>query len=192
MGKSSVAKLLMRFYDPQGGRVTVDGHDIRDVALASLRDQIAVMLQESVLFATTVRDNIAYGRLDATESEIEAAAIAAGADGFIRRLPDGYATVLGERGETLSGGQRQRIAIARAILRDAPILILDEPLTGLDQTTAQGLVDTLKTLAAGRTTLLIAHDPLSLTLADRVIELRHGDFHPHLPARPSPRQERFG
>ncbi len=190
MGKSSVAKLLMRFYDPQSGRVTVDGHDIRDVALASLRDQIAVILQESVLFATTVRDNIAYGRLDATEAEIEATAIAAGADGFIRRLPDGYATVLGERGETLSGGQRQRIAIARAILRDAPILILDEPLTGLDHATAQGLVATLKTLAVGRTTLLIAHDPLSLTLADRVVELHDGAFRLHLPSRPSQRQER--
>jgi ATP-binding cassette, subfamily B, bacterial len=179
MGKSSVAKLLMRFYDPQGGRVAIDGHDIRDIELATLRDQIAVVLQESVLFATTVRDNIAYGRLEATEAEIEAAALAAGADGFIRRLPDGYATLLGERGETLSGGQRQRIAIARAILRDAPILILDEPLSGLDQVTARGLAATLKAVAAGRTTLLIAHDPLSLTLADRVVELRDGNFRPH-------------
>ncbi len=189
MGKSSVAKLLMRFYDPQGGRVTIDGHDIRDIELASLRDQIAVVLQESVLFATSVRDNIAYGRLDATEGEIEAAAMAAGADGFIRRLPDGYATLLGERGETLSGGQRQRIAIARAILRDAPILILDEPLTGLDHDTARGLAATLKAVAAGRTTLLIAHDPLSLTLADRVVEVQDGSFRPHRPAHPPARQE---
>lgn len=183
MGKSSVAKLLMRFYDPQAGRVTIDGHDIRDNMLASLREQIAVVLQETVLFATSVRDNIAYGRLDATEAEIEAAAIAAGADAFIRRLPDGYATLLGERGETLSGGQRQRIAIARAILRDAPILILDEPLTGLDHETAQGLAATLRSVAAGRTTMLIAHDTLSLTMAHRVVELHEGQFRPHVPER---------
>lgn len=181
MGKSSVGKLLMRFYDPQGGRVTIDGRDIRGVALASLRDQIAVVLQDTVLFAASVRDNIAYGRLDATEDEILAAATAAGADGFIRRLPDGYDTILGERGETLSGGQRQRIAIARAILRDAPILILDEPLTGLDADTARDLVSALKVVAAGRTTLLIAHDALSLTLADRAVELRDGQFLPHQP-----------
>ncbi len=187
MGKSSVAKLLMRFYDPQAGRVTIDGHDIRDIMLASLREQIAVVLQETVLFATSVRDNIAYGRLDATEAEIEAAAIAAGADAFIRRLPDGYATLLGERGETLSGGQRQRIAIARAILRDAPILILDEPLTGLDHETAQGLAATLRSVAAGRTTMLIAHDTLSLTMAHRVVELHEGQFRPHV----AERQERL-
>jgi ATP-binding cassette, subfamily B, bacterial len=183
MGKSSVAKLLMRFYDPQAGRVTIDGHDIRDIMLASLRDQIAVVLQETVLFAASVRDNIAYGRLDATDAEIEAAAVAAGADAFIRRLPDGYATLLGERGETLSGGQRQRIAIARAILRDAPILILDEPLTGLDHETAQGLAATLRSVAAGRTTLLIAHDALSLTIAHRVVELQDGAFRPGVPER---------
>jgi ATP-binding cassette, subfamily B, bacterial len=178
MGKSSVGKLLMRFYDPQAGRVTIDGHDLRDLSLGGLRDQIAVVLQESVLFAASVRDNIAYGRLDATEAEILAAASAAGADAFIRRLPDGYDTVLGERGESLSGGQRQRIAIARALLRDAPILILDEPLSGLDTATARELIGALRTVAAGRTTLLIAHDALSLTLADRVVELRDGQFLP--------------
>jgi ATP-binding cassette, subfamily B, bacterial len=178
MGKSSVGKLLMRFYDPQSGRVMIDGHDLRELSLGSLRDQIAVVLQESVLFAASVRDNIAYGRLDATEAEILAAATAAGADAFIRRLPEGYDTVLGERGETLSGGQRQRIAIARAVLRDAPILILDEPLSGLDSATARELVGALRTVAAGRTTLLIAHDALSLTLADRVVELRDGQFLP--------------
>lgn len=183
MGKSSVGKLLMRFYDPQGGRVTIDGHDIRDIAVSSLRDQVAVVLQESVLFATTVRNNIAYGRLDATEDEIMAAAVAAGADGFIRRLPDGYDTTLGERGESLSGGQRQRIAIARAILRDAPILILDEPLTGLDAEAARDLVGALKGVAAGRTTLLIAHDDLSLTLADRVVQLQDGQFVPVHPVK---------
>lgn len=178
IGKSSVGKLLMRFYDPQAGRITIDGRDIRDISLGSLRDKIAVVLQESVLFAASVRDNIAYGRLDATEDEIVAAAVAAGADTFIRQLPDGYETVLGERGESLSGGQRQRIAIARAILRDAPILILDEPLSGLDAATARELVGTLKVIAKGRTTLLIAHDALSLTLADRSVELRNGQFRP--------------
>ena len=181
IGKSSVGKLLMRFYDPQAGQVTIDGQDIRDISLAGLRDRIAVVLQDSVLFATTVRDNIAYGRLDASDEDILAAAISAGADAFIRRLPDGYDTVLGERGETLSGGQRQRIAIARAILRDAPILILDEPLAGLDAETARDLVQALKTVAEGRTTLLIAHDALSLTLAHRVVLLRDGNFSPILP-----------
>jgi ABC-type multidrug transport system fused ATPase/permease subunit len=140
-------------------------------------------LQESVLFATSVRDNIAYGRLDATEAEILAAAAAAGADGFIRRLPDGYDTLLGERGETLSGGQRQRIAIARAILRDAPILILDEPLSGLDAGTARELVGALRAVARGRTTLLIAHDAVSLTLADRVVLVQDGEFVPVSPTR---------
>jgi ATP-binding cassette, subfamily B, bacterial len=173
-GKSSVSKLLMRFYDPHAGRITIDGRDIRHISLTALRDQIAVVLQDTVLFATTVRDNIAYGRLDASAEDILAAAVAAGADAFIRRLPDGYDTILGERGETLSGGQRQRIAIARAILRDAPILILDEPLTGLDAETARDLVHALRTVAAGRTTLLIAHDRLSLTLANRVMLLRDG------------------
>jgi ATP-binding cassette, subfamily B, bacterial len=177
-GKSSVARLMMRFYDPQIGKVTIDGHDVRDAQIGSLRDQIAVVLQESVLFATSIRDNIAYGRLDATDDDIEAAAVAAGADGFIRRLPDGYDTILGERGETLSGGQRQRIAIARALLRNAPILILDEPLTGLDADTARDLIGALRVVAAGRTTLLIAHDDLSLTLADRVVELRDQRFVP--------------
>lgn len=176
MGKSSAAKLLMRFYDPQAGRILLDGRNLQDFKLDSLRDQISVVLQDSQLFATTIRDNIAYGRLDATEDDIFAAATAAGADRFIRRLPLGYDTVMGERGETLSGGQRQRIAIARALLRDAPILILDEPLTGLDRTTAEELVRTLKMVTRGRTTLLIAHDPISLQLADRVVRLKDRKF----------------
>jgi len=178
MGKSSVGKLLMRFYDPQAGRVAIDGYDIRQIPVSSLREQISVVMQEAVLFATTVRENIAYGRLDASEEAIIAAATAAGADAFIRRLPDGYDTVLGERGESLSGGQRQRISIARAILRDAPILILDEPLTGLDADTARDLLATLKLVARGRTTLLIAHDDLTLGLAHRTVELSDGQFHP--------------
>ncbi|MCV2873049.1 ABC transporter ATP-binding protein/permease [Defluviimonas sp. WL0050] len=175
-GKSSVAKLIMRFYDPVAGQVTIDGTDIRDFTLDSLRRNIAVVLQEAVLFAATIRENIAYGRLDASENEILAAARAAGADGFIRALPDGYDTIVGERGETLSGGQRQRIAIARAILRDAPILILDEPLTGLDAATATALMAELRGATRGRTTLLITHDPQCLILADRVLNLENGGF----------------
>lgn len=178
-GKSSAARLVMRFYDPTSGSVRIDGRDIREFTLDSLRGNIAVVLQDSVLFGSTVRDNIAYGRLDATEEDIVAAACASEADGFIRALPDGYDTVLGERGETLSGGQRQRIAIARAILRDAPILILDEPLTGLDQDTARSLLTGLRHAAWGRTTLLIAHDALSLSLADRVVTLEDGTFAEH-------------
>lgn len=176
IGKSSTARLIMRFYDPTSGAVKIDGQDIRDFTLDSLRSNISVVLQESVLFGTTVRDNIAYGRLDATEDDITAAAHAAEADSFIRDLPEGYDTVLGERGETLSGGQRQRIAIARAILRDAPILILDEPLSGLDPKTARSLLTGLRRAADGRTTLLIAHDDLSLTLATRVVRLENGRF----------------
>ena len=176
IGKSSAARLVMRFYDPIKGAVKIDGRDIRDFTLDSLRGNISVVLQDSVLFATTVRENIAYGRLDATEAEIVAAARAAEADGFIRALPDGYDTVLGERGETLSGGQRQRIAIARAILRDAPILILDEPLSGLDPATARSLLSGLRRAAAGRTTFLIAHDELSLTLATRIVRLEGGQL----------------
>ena len=175
-GKSTIGRLLMRFYDPDSGCVRIDGQDIRTMTLDSLRGNIAVVLQDSVLFGTSVRENIAYGRLDATEDEIIAAAIAAEADGFIRSLPEGYDTILGERGETLSGGQRQRIAIARAILRDAPILILDEPLTGLDPATARSLLAGLRRAAAGRTTLLVAHDELTLSLADRVVRLENGQL----------------
>ncbi|MGB3313508.1 MAG: ABC transporter ATP-binding protein [Albidovulum sp.] len=176
IGKSSVAKLIMRFYDPVAGQVTIDGTDIRDFTLDSLRQNIAVVLQEAVLFAATIRENIAYGRIGATEDDIIAAARAAGADAFIRALPQGYDTIVGERGETLSGGQRQRIAIARAILRDAPILILDEPLTGLDAATARALMAELRTATRGRTVLLITHDPQCLSLADRVLHLEKGGF----------------
>jgi ABC-type multidrug transport system fused ATPase/permease subunit len=175
-GKSTVARLLLRFYDTTGGRVMIDGRDIRDFTLDSLRDQVAVVLQESLLFATTIRDNIAYGRLDASFDDIRQAAREAGADDFIEALPDGYDTVVGERGATLSGGQRQRIAIARAILRDATILILDEPLTGLDRNTSASVSAALARAARGRTTLLIAHDGASLVMADRVVRIAEGGF----------------
>jgi ABC-type multidrug transport system fused ATPase/permease subunit len=176
VGKSTAARLLLRFYDPTGGRVMIDGQDIRDFTLDSLRDQVAVVLQESQLFATTIRQNIAYGRLDASFDDVREAAQEAGADAFISSLPDGYDTVVGERGATLSGGQRQRIAIARAILRDAAILILDEPLTGLDQQTAASVAAALSRAAVGRTTLLITHDDATLALADRVVRIAEGGF----------------
>jgi len=156
-GKSTTGRLLMRFYDPQQGAIYIDGEDIRNLTLDSLRSNISVVLQDSVLFGTSVRDNIAYGRLDATDDEIVAAAVAAEADTFIRSLPDGYDTVLGERGESLSGGQRQRIAIARAMVRNAPILILDEPLTGLDPITARSLLAGLR-----RATSRYSHSHLSV------------------------------
>ncbi len=177
-GKSTVAKLVLRFYDPTKGSLDIGGIDIRRYTLNSLREQVAVVLQETVLFATTIRDNIAYGRLDATEEEVVAAAEAAGADTFIRAMPDGYDTVVGERGGTLSGGQRQRIAIARAILRDASILILDEPLTGLDDRSAASVAAALRRAAEGRTTILISHDPYSLAIADRVVRVANGDLWP--------------
>jgi ATP-binding cassette, subfamily B, bacterial len=135
-----------------------------------------VVLQESVLFATSIRENIAYGRLDATDEEVFAAARSAGADDFIRELPEGYDTIVGERGGTLSGGQRQRIAIARAVLRDATILILDEPLTGLDTKTAVDVAQAMRHAAHGRTTILIAHDAQSLSIADHVVQVSNGGF----------------
>jgi len=187
-GKSTLGRLLLRFYDPVAGRVTVDGHDLRDLTLSSLREQISIVLQDSVLFATTIRENIAYGRLDATEEEIVAAARAAGAHDFIEDLPDGYDTIVGERGATLSGGERQRVAVARAILRDSPILVLDEPLTGLDAATAVQVAGALRAAANGRTTVLIAHDDISLSIADRIVEVRDGALHNHPLA--SPRQRR--
>jgi ATP-binding cassette, subfamily B, bacterial len=177
-GKSTIAKLLLRFYDPVSGQIRIDGVDIKRYKLASLREQIAVVLQESVLFATSIRDNIAYGKLDASDEEVTAAAVEAGADEFIRELPEGYDTVVGERGATLSGGQRQRIAIARAILRDAAILILDEPLTGLDARTASEVAESLRRAAKGRTTILISHDELSLELADKVVRVFNGGLYP--------------
>jgi ATP-binding cassette, subfamily B, bacterial len=157
-GKSTVAKLLMRFYDPSAGRILLDGTDIRDLPRHVLRDRITLLQQENLLFSGTVRDNIAYGRPGASKAEIVEAAVAAGAHDFIRALPLGYDTPIGQRGRLLSGGQRQRIAIARAILRDAPVLVLDEPMTGLDEPTAARIMEPLRRLMSGRTTILITHD----------------------------------
>ncbi|TMQ34779.1 MAG: ABC transporter ATP-binding protein [Planctomycetota bacterium] len=171
IGKSTLASLLLRLYDPGQGRVLIDGRDIRDYTLASLRAQISVVLQDTLLFAATVRDNIAYGAPSATAADVEAAARLANAHDFIQALPKGYDTVLGERGVTLSGGQRQRLAIARAAVRKAPILLLDEPATGLDEENERAVLDALTRLAQERTTFFITHDLRVAAGADLVIYL---------------------
>ncbi len=173
-GKSTLMSLLLRLYDPTAGRVLIDGHDLRDYTLDSLRPQISVVLQESLLFAATIRENIAYGVAGVSDSDIEVAARLANAHDFIAALPQGYDTPVGERGATLSGGQRQRIAIARAAMRQTPILILDEPTTGLDHANEQAVVAALRRLAEGRTTFLITHDLTLATQADQVLYLEQG------------------
>ncbi|MFC5380494.1 ABC transporter ATP-binding protein [Aquipuribacter nitratireducens] len=173
-GKSSLVSLLSRLRDPDRGQVLLDGHDVRDLTIASVRPQVAVVLQESVLFATTVRENIAFGAPGATDEQVERAARLAGAHDFVTRLPDGYDTVVGERGTTLSGGQRQRIAIARAAVRDAPVVVLDEALTGLDQDTEDEVVAALARLTDGRTTFVVTHDVESVRDADVVLRVEAG------------------
>jgi ATP-binding cassette subfamily B protein len=173
-GKSTLVSLILRLYDPQEGSIYVDGVDIRDYKRKSLRRNISIVLQDSVLFGTTIRENIAYGKLDATRQEIFSAAKAANAHDFIMELEDGYDTILGERGDTLSGGQRQRISIARAIIRDAPILILDEPMTGLDVESEVKIQEALTRLVAGKTCFLITHDLHAVTGADLVLVLEDG------------------
>jgi ATP-binding cassette subfamily B protein len=173
-GKSTLMALLQRFHDPTEGRIFVDGIDIRTVTQRSLREQIGVVLQEALLFDDSIANNIAYGRPDATRAEIIAAASAAKADEFIRRLPDGYDTLAGERGARLSGGERQRIAIARAILKDPPILILDEATSALDAETEAMIQEALDVLVKGRTTFVIAHRLTTVVHADRVCVLQDG------------------
>ena len=173
-GKSTLVSLVPRFYDPSDGEVRIDGQDIRNYALQSLREQISLVLQDQLLFSGTIRENIAFGRPDASDEEIAAAAVTANADEFIQRFPAGYETLVAERGTTLSGGQKQRIAIARAILRDAPILILDEPTTGLDAAAERTVMDALERAAARRTTLIIAHRLVTVRLADRIVVLDRG------------------
>jgi ATP-binding cassette subfamily B protein len=174
IGKSTLVSLLLRLYDPVEGRVLIDGQDIRDFTLASLRSQISVVLQDSLLFAASVWENIGYGAPSASREEIEAAARLANAHEFIRALPHGYDTVLGERGVTLSHGQRQRIAIARAAVRRSPILIFDEPTTGLDEENEAAVIEALEKLAEGRTTFLITHDLRLAARADRIFCLEEG------------------
>lgn len=173
-GKSTLISLIPRLYDPIGGMVLADGQDIRHLQLVSLREQISLVLQESLLFNGSIAENIAFGKPSASDEDVEAAARNAGADAFIRELPDGYESVVGERGVTLSGGQRQRIAIARAILRDAPILILDEPTSALDLASERDLLDTLAVAAVGRTTLVVAHRLTTVKLATRVLVMESG------------------
>jgi len=176
VGKSTLVSFVPRFYDPSAGAVLIDGVDIRNYSLHSLREQISLVLQDSLLLSGTIRDNIAFGRTDATDDEICAAAVTANADEFIRRLPEGYETPVGERGATLSGGQKQRVAIARAVLRDAPILILDEPTSGLDAVAERTVINALERAAAGRTTLVIAHRLSTVRLADRIIVIDGGQI----------------
>jgi ABC-type multidrug transport system fused ATPase/permease subunit len=173
-GKSTVAKLLLRFHEPDRGVVTVDGADLRDVTLESLRENVAVLLQETLVFEGTVAENIAYGRANATREEIERAARAADAHEFVTALPGGYDTRIGERGRRLSGGQRQRIAIARAMIRDAPVLILDEPTTGLDAESSRRVLEPLRRLMAGRSTIVISHNLLTVRDASAILVLDGG------------------
>jgi ATP-binding cassette subfamily B protein len=173
-GKSTLASLIPRFYDPWEGAVLIDGVDVRTAQLASLRAQVAVVLQEPFLLPLSVAENIAYGRPEASGDEVVAAAVAANADEFIRLLPDGYDTVVGERGARLSGGERQRLAIARALLKDAPVLVLDEPTAALDAHTEAALVAALERLMENRTTFIIAHRLSTIRRADRIVVMEAG------------------
>jgi subfamily B ATP-binding cassette protein MsbA len=173
-GKTTLVNLVGRFYDPIGGAIRIDDHDLRSVTVRSLRSQIAVVPQEPILFADTIRENIRYGRLDATDTEIEAAAAAANATEFVTRLPNGIETIVGERGVRLSVGQRQRIAIARALLRDAPILLLDEATSSLDNESEFLVQQALDRLMRGRTTIVIAHRLSTVERADRILVLDRG------------------
>jgi ATP-binding cassette subfamily B protein len=175
-GKSTLASLLLRLYEPSQGQILIDGVDIRAYQAKSLRSQISTVLQDSLLFAASVRDNIAYGSPEASEKDILEAARLANAHDFILRLPEGYDTVLGERGITLSGGQRQRIAIARAAVRRSPILALDEPTTGLDKENERAVIEALRQVSQGCTTLMITHDLAFAATADYVLYMEHGEI----------------
>ena len=173
-GKSTILQLLVRLYDPTRGRVLIDGHDLRTVALESLRSQVAIVSQEVYIFGTTIRENIRYGRLDATDEEVERAAKTANAHDFIVQLPNGYETVLGERGIGLSGGQRQRLSIARALLKDARILILDEATSSVDNTSETAIHEAIDLLGSGRTTVRVTHRLASLRNVDTIVTLNQG------------------
>jgi len=173
-GKSTLLSLVPRFYDPSSGFVTLDGRDVREIKKKSLREQIGIVLQDTLLFSTTVRENIAYGRPEATEEEIIDAAKRAQADEFIRQMPDGYASTVGERGQQLSVGQRQRIGIARAFLKNAPVLLLDEPTSALDPATEAAIMETIKDLMRGRTTLIATHRLATIHDVDRIVVVERG------------------
>ena len=173
-GKSTLVALLARLYDPQQGRILIDGQDVRAYRLEALRREVGFVLQDTMLFAGTVRDNVRFGKLDATAGEIEESCGLANAHEFIARLPGGYDAQVGERGVKLSGGQRQRIAIARAILKDAPILLLDEATSALDTESERAVQAALEELMKGRTTIVIAHRLSTIEKADRIVVLSHG------------------
>jgi ABC-type bacteriocin/lantibiotic exporter with double-glycine peptidase domain len=183
-GKSTLLSLLPRFYDPQSGRLTLDGHDLRDLTVESLRGQYSVVLQEPLLFSASIAENIRYGRLEATDAEVHAAAEAANCHDFVSALPKGYETELGERGALLSGGERQRISVARAFLRDAPLLILDEPTSSIDSKTETVILDALERLIEGRTTFMVAHRLSTVRDADLILVVTTGgspSSHPRAP-----------
>jgi ATP-binding cassette subfamily B protein len=173
-GKSTVARLLARFYDADAGAIRIDGTDIRDVTLTSLRANVGIVMDEPFLFSASIRDNIAYGRPTASEEEVQSAARAARCEAFILAMPDGYDTVVGERGYTLSGGQRQRIALARALLLNPPVLVLDDATSAIDAETEAAIHAALRGLIRERTTLVIAHRLSTIALADRVVVLDEG------------------
>ncbi len=175
-GKSTLTKLLMRFYDPDQGNITIDGHDIRDIKLGDLRKSISIVSQDTFLFNDTVEKNIGYGNPEATEEEIKEAAKLAAADGFIQKLENGYDTIVGEDGVKLSGGQKQRISIARAILKDAPILVLDEATSNVDAITELKIQEAIENLIENRTSLIIAHDLSTARIADKIIALKDGEI----------------
>ena len=190
-GKTTLVSLIGRFFDPWTGRITMDGIDLCDLELADLRSNIALVLQQPFLLPATIAENIAYGRPGASREAIVAAAAAAQADAFIRALPNGYDSIIGERGATLSGGEQQRLAIARAFLKDAPILILDEPTAALDAAAEAAIVEALRQLTAGRTTIVIAHRLSTIRRADRIVVLEEGQIvesgsHRELMARQGP------
>jgi ATP-binding cassette, subfamily B, bacterial len=173
-GKTTLVSLIPRLFDPWEGRVLVDGRDVRAATLSSVRARVALVLQDPFLLPVSIADNIAYARPDASREAIVAAAVAANADEFIRRLPNGYDELIGERGVTLSGGERQRLAIARALLKNASLLILDEPTGALDAGTEALVMEAIERLSCGRTTIIIAHRLATVRRADRVVALDSG------------------
>jgi subfamily B ATP-binding cassette protein MsbA len=175
-GKSTLVHLIPRFFDVTAGQLLIDGHDVRDATLASLRGQIGMVTQETVLFNDTLRNNIAYGQPHVSQKDVEAAALAALAHDFIMELPEGYNTLIGERGVRLSGGERQRIAIARALLKNAPILILDEATSALDSESESLVQSALQNLMTGRTVVVIAHRLSTVRRADRIVVLENGSI----------------
>jgi subfamily B ATP-binding cassette protein MsbA len=175
-GKTSLVNLIPRFHDVTEGRITIDGVDLKDFSLHSLRERIAMVTQDVILFNDTIRANIAYGNPEAGEDAVRAAAVAALADDFVSTLPDGYETTIGERGLRLSGGERQRISIARALLKDAPILILDEATSSLDAESEALVQQALQNLIRGRTTIVIAHRLSTVRRADRILVLSDGQI----------------